>query len=68
MKPVTDAEVLEAEAAYQVYKQGGIIDFLAIQRCDICGRKNAAECSDGLYRCLECIGLAFPEGYKPLAV
>lgn len=60
--PVTDEEVDEVEAAFQLEKKyPGMFKWGRIRKCDVCGQPPAALCSDGVRRCLSCINRVSPE-------
>lgn len=59
--PVTDEEVDEVEAAFQLEQEyPGKFKWGKRLKCDVCGAKKAAACFDGVRRCLKCIDRAFP--------
>jgi hypothetical protein len=63
--PVTDEEVNEVEAAFQLEKKyPGMFKWGRVRKCDVCGNPPAALCFDGVRRCLSCINRAFPEGVE----
>jgi hypothetical protein len=63
--PVTDEEVNEVEAAFQLEKKyPGMFKWGRVRKGDVCGNPPAALCFDGVRRCLSCINRAFPEGVE----